>query len=162
MTYREPVRYLLPREFKAMPTVKSQFPLVYKTGARWTEITLTCRLCDAVLTDDQVRGHVFHHLREDAFELDFVTDCSDCRVKGETAYGIERIVLSSDTSMKKMVRGAWVSTQATSPKKSPRLAHSFWRLVSCRGLYPEKAALLYLITTMMIIVVKVIYVSQIH
>jgi hypothetical protein len=45
-------------EFQALPTIESQFPLVFETGGRWTTMTGTCMRCEKDLSGELLRGHV--------------------------------------------------------------------------------------------------------
>jgi len=47
-----------PDEFLAMPTIRSQFPLVFDNGARWDSMTGTCWRCDSTLPDVRMRGSI--------------------------------------------------------------------------------------------------------
>lgn len=45
-------------EFLALPTIASQFPLVFESGRRWTTMAGHCTRCDAALSGEALRGHV--------------------------------------------------------------------------------------------------------
>lgn len=45
-------------EFHALPTIASQFPLVFETGGRWETMVGHCKKCDAQLSGEALRGHV--------------------------------------------------------------------------------------------------------
>ena len=45
-------------EFRALPILSSQFPIVFESGARWNTFSGICTACKNELTGDQIRGHV--------------------------------------------------------------------------------------------------------
>jgi hypothetical protein len=45
-------------EFRALPTIVSQFPLVFGNGARWETMAVRCSRCDTAISGDAFRGHV--------------------------------------------------------------------------------------------------------
>jgi hypothetical protein len=45
-------------EFRALPTIVSQFPLVFETGGRWEKMEGVCERCDAKLSGEALRGYV--------------------------------------------------------------------------------------------------------
>jgi len=45
-------------EFRALPTIASQFPVVFDKTHRWTEFHSECNKCQKVLDGECLRGHI--------------------------------------------------------------------------------------------------------
>jgi hypothetical protein len=64
-------------EFRALPTIASQFPLVFETGARWETMSGRCTKCGEPITGEALRGHVTRPFGRN-FLMDAWGLCSSC------------------------------------------------------------------------------------
>ena len=66
------------KEFYALPTLSSFFPLRFKHGGRWLKMDAKCAACELLIEDRNVRGHV-RQLFGETFMIDGHGYCQQCR-----------------------------------------------------------------------------------
>jgi hypothetical protein len=72
-------------EFLALPVVSSSFPLVFRSGARWTHLSGSCGKCDAEIPDESLRGSVSRPI-DSVFVIDAVGLCASCNTLTPVLY----------------------------------------------------------------------------
>lgn len=83
-------------EFYARPTIASQFPLNFASGARWTKCTCHCSRCNRPILPNDLRGVVIEIARDvtyrehhaDFFFIDALGYCAPCRLLTPMRYGL--------------------------------------------------------------------------
>ena len=68
-----------------MPTVESQFPIVFKNQAQWTKFEGYCYKCGDELEPHRLRGEVLTHT-EHMVSVEAVGFCVKCQVISSYAY----------------------------------------------------------------------------
>ena len=94
-------------EFEALPTLMSQFPLVFASGARWNEMTGSCARCGCLI---EMRGDVTswgpsHAVK--VYVIDALGYCDACELLTPFRYR-----MYADMSVTGERDGAWVTWPA--------------------------------------------------
>lgn len=65
--------------FFALPVLQAQFPVAFRSGARWTRIQARCDTCGELVPDDMLRGEVSRPFRDVAI-IDALALCRPCNL----------------------------------------------------------------------------------
>jgi hypothetical protein len=114
-------------EFRALPAVRSGFPLVFASGARWNEMSGCCARCERPIDPDNLRGAVIPWGPSHAVKVYVVRAlgyCPRCRLLTPFDYRFHE-----DMSMTGEKDGEWVRWPPPRPSfwtRSLRFLRSLW------------------------------------
>ncbi len=67
------------RQLLAMPSIASQFPVIFENGACWTELACACNICHKDIPPDLLRGTISRPVPS-VVVVEAVGVCPDCRI----------------------------------------------------------------------------------